>query len=204
LSLLQKNQFPLDIFPLSTTDHHPLLFSNKPDKPNEETLIPLPDPLWSNKYSRRNHLQTEEPSSTSLTILTNPLNIYPPNPSSPEKLDDKQKHMTVPFVTNEDTTKYIVTIINANSVTTMPRDIYQLNVSKTPPHSIIITSLDCNQDAPYVGKLDITGRNAETINVSLVTKTHQDMRPVIVLKIIETDMLQQTVLRRTTLSFLLG
>jgi len=133
----------------------------------------------------------------------NPSNIYPPNPSSPEKLDDEQKHTIVPFVTNEDTTKCIVTTITANSVTTLPLDIYQPNVSKTPLRSIIITSLDYDQDAPYVGKLDITGQNAEIINVSLVTKTHQDMRPAIVPKIIETNMLQQTVLWRTTLSFLL-
>ena len=98
--------------------------------------------------------------------------------------------MIVPFVTNEDMTKYIATTISVNSVTTMPLDNYQPNVSKTPLHSIIIMSLDCDQDAPYVGKLDIIGRNAETTNVSLVTKTHQDMRLAIVPKTIETDMLQ--------------
>ena len=86
----------------------------------------------------------------------------------------------------------------------MPLEIYQPNVSKTPLYFIIIISLDCNQDAPYVEKLDITGQSAETINVSLVTKTHQDTRRAIVPKITETDMLQQTVLQRTILSFLLG
>jgi len=87
-------------------------------------------------------------------------------------------------------TKYIVITINANSVTMMLLDIYQLNASKTPLHFIIITSLDYDQDASYVGKLDTIERNAETTNASLVTKTHQDTKLAIVLKTIETDMLQ--------------
>jgi len=102
--------------------------------------------------------------------------------------------MTVPSATNADMTKYIATAINANSVMTMPLDIYQLNASKTPFHFIIITSLDYNQDAPYVGKSNTIGRNVETTNASLVTKTHQDTKLVIVPKTIETDMLQRTVL----------
>jgi len=58
--------------------------------------------------------------------------------------------MTVPSVTNEDMTKYIVTAINANSVTTTPLDIYHPNVSKTPLHFIITTLLDYDQDALFV------------------------------------------------------
>jgi len=124
------------------------------------------------------------------------------NPSSLEKLDNKQKPITVPSVTDKDLMKYIVITINANFVTTMPLDIYHLNVSKTPLRSIITTLLNCNQDVPSVERLDIIGRNVEIINASLVIKTPQDMKLVIALKTFVTDMLQQTVLRLTTPSFL--
>jgi len=60
--------------------------------------------------------------------------------------------MTVPSATNEDMMKYIATAINANSVTTMPLDIYHLNVSKTPLHFTITTLLDYDQDALFVEK----------------------------------------------------
>jgi len=90
-----------------------------------------------------------------------------------------------------------------NSVTTLPQDIYQLNVFKTPPHFTIITSLNYDQDVPYVGKSDTTGQNAEIINASLVIKMHQDTKPATVLKIIETDLLRQTVLQQIIPSFLL-
>jgi len=72
------------------------------------------------------------------------------NPLSPEKPDDEQKPMIVPFAINKDMMKYIAIAINANFVTTMPLDIYHLNVSKTPLHFIITTSLDCDQDALFV------------------------------------------------------
>jgi len=87
---------------------------------------------------------------------------------------------------------------------TLPQDIYRLNVLKTPPHFTIITSLDYDQDVPYMGKSDTTGQDAETTNASLVIKMHRDTKPATVLKIIEIDLLLQTVLRQITLSFLLG
>jgi len=90
--------------------------------------------------------------------------------------------------------KYIVITTNANSVTTMPLDIYHLNVLKTLLHFIITTLLNCDQDALSVERSDTIGRNVEIINVSLVIKTHQDTKLAIALKTIETDMLQQTVL----------
>jgi len=163
---------------------------------------PPSDPLWSNKYSRRNHLQIEEPSLTSLMIPTNPSNTYQMNPLSPEKPDNKQKPTIVQSATNKNMMKYIVITTNANSVTTMPLDIYHQNGSKTPFHFIITTLLDYDQDALFVEKSDTIGRNVEIINISLVIKTHQDTKLAIALKTIETNMLQQTVLWLITPPFL--
>jgi len=110
--------------------------------------------------------------------------------------------MIVPFVTNENTTKCTVITTSVNSATTLLQDTYRLNVLKTPPHFTIIISPDYDQDVPYVGKSDTTGQNAEIINASLVIKMHRDTKPAIVLKIIETDLLWQTVLQQIIPSFL--
>jgi len=79
------------------------------------------------------------------------------NPSSLEKSNNEQKPTTVPSVTDEDMMKYIVIATNANSVTTMPLDIYHLNVSKTPLHFIITTLLNYDQDVPFVERSDTIG-----------------------------------------------